>query len=92
MCMQPQKASHLTPFSTDPLLWILTQKDLRSRLDFCSSGAEEGSHPENILWLNSKDICKEVEVGSKVYMDGRLISLQVEEKGAARGGEWWLLG
>ncbi|ERE92457.1 pyruvate kinase isozymes M1/M2-like isoform 1 [Cricetulus griseus] len=35
---------------------------------------------ENILWLDYKMICKVVELGSKIYVDDRLISLQVKEK------------
>uniref|UniRef100_A0A8C2MS43 Pyruvate kinase n=1 Tax=Cricetulus griseus TaxID=10029 RepID=A0A8C2MS43_CRIGR len=30
---------------------------------------------ENILWLDYKNICRVVEVGSKIYVDDRLISL-----------------
>ncbi|KAL6072051.1 hypothetical protein STEG23_002100 [Scotinomys teguina] len=37
---------------------------------------------ENILWLDYKNICKVVEVGSKSYVEDRLISLQVKKKGA----------
>uniref|UniRef100_A0A8D2EMV9 Pyruvate kinase n=1 Tax=Theropithecus gelada TaxID=9565 RepID=A0A8D2EMV9_THEGE len=37
---------------------------------------------ENILWLDYKNICKVTEVGSKIYVDDGLISLQVKQKGA----------
>ncbi|KAF5896896.1 pyruvate kinase PKM isoform X2, partial [Clarias magur] len=37
---------------------------------------------ENVLWLDYKNITKVVEVGSKVYIDDGLISLQVAEIGS----------
>ncbi|KAL4844395.1 hypothetical protein H8958_011601 [Nasalis larvatus] len=37
---------------------------------------------ENILWLHYKNICKVVELGSKIYVDDGLPSLQVKQKGA----------
>lgn len=40
---------------------------------------------ENILWLDYKNITKVVEVGSKVYIDDGLISLQVQEIGEREG-------
>lgn len=36
---------------------------------------------EEVLWLDYKNITKVVEVGSKVYIDDGLISLQVHEIG-----------
>lgn len=39
---------------------------------------------EETLWLDYKNITKVVEVGSKVYIDDGLISLQVLEIGELR--------
>lgn len=39
---------------------------------------------EEILWLDYKNITKVVEVGSKIYIDDGLISLQVKEIGKCR--------
>lgn len=36
---------------------------------------------EELLWLDYKNIIKVVEVGSKIYIDDGLISLQVKEIG-----------
>lgn len=38
---------------------------------------------EELLWLDYKNITKVVEIGSKIYIDDGLISLQVKEI-----GEW----
>lgn len=35
---------------------------------------------ENILWLDCKNNCKVAEVGSKICVDGGLVSLQMKEK------------
>uniref|UniRef100_G1Q6F6 Pyruvate kinase n=1 Tax=Myotis lucifugus TaxID=59463 RepID=G1Q6F6_MYOLU len=50
---------------------------------------------ENTVWMDSKNICKVVEMGSKIYVDGGLMSLQAKEKGAdflvtgvENGGSW----
>lgn len=34
------------------------------------------------MWMDSKNICEVVEVGSKTYVDGGLMPLQAKEKGA----------
>lgn len=39
---------------------------------------------EEILWLDYKNITKVVDVGSKIYIDDGLISLQVKEIGKCR--------
>lgn len=36
---------------------------------------------DEILWLDYKNITKVVEIGSKIYIDDGLISLQVKEIG-----------
>lgn len=38
---------------------------------------------DEVLWLDYKNITKVVEIGSKIYIDDGLISLQVKEI-----GEW----
>ncbi|KAG7332980.1 hypothetical protein KOW79_003115 [Hemibagrus wyckioides] len=44
--------------------------------------APRQSSTENVLWLDYKNITKVVEMGSKVYIDDGLISLQVQEIGS----------
>lgn len=42
---------------------------------------------DEILWLDYKNITKVVEVGSKVYIDDGLMSLQVKEIGEWKSGK-----
>ncbi|KAM3626193.1 uncharacterized protein V6R79_024365 [Siganus canaliculatus] len=44
--------------------------------------AEQDNCGEELLWLDYKNITKVVEVGSKIYIDDGLISLQVKNIGA----------
>lgn len=41
---------------------------------------------DEILWLDYKNITKVVEIGSKIYIDDGLISLQVKEIGEWKNG------
>lgn len=41
---------------------------------------------EETLWLDYKNITRVVEIGSKIYIDDGLISLQVKEIGKCRKG------
>lgn len=41
---------------------------------------------EEILWLDYKNITKVVDIGSKIYIDDGLISLQVKEIGKCSRG------
>lgn len=41
---------------------------------------------EETLWLDYKNITRVVEIGSKIYIDDGLISLQVKEIGECRKG------
>lgn len=41
---------------------------------------------DEILWLDYKNITKVVEIGSKIYIDDGLISLQVKEIGEWKSG------
>lgn len=43
--------------------------------------AQQENCSEELLWLDYKNITKVVEVGSKIYIDDGLISLQVKEIG-----------
>lgn len=45
--------------------------------------AYQNNCSDEILWLDYKNITKVVDVGSKIYIDDGLISLQVKEI-----GEW----
>ncbi|XP_013210039.1 pyruvate kinase PKM [Microtus ochrogaster] len=61
-------------FASDPILY----RPVAVALDTKGPEIRTGL----IKWLDYKNICKVVEVGSKIYVDDGLISLQVKEKGA----------
>lgn len=50
--------------------------------------AFQDSCSDEVLWLDYKNITKVVEIGSKIYIDDGLISLQVKEIGEQRISKW----
>lgn len=50
--------------------------------------AHQDNCSEELLWLDYKNITKVVDVGSKIYIDDGLISLQVKEIGELKSGRW----
>uniref|UniRef100_A0A2K5X1Z3 pyruvate kinase n=1 Tax=Macaca fascicularis TaxID=9541 RepID=A0A2K5X1Z3_MACFA len=72
-------------FASDPILYrpvALVELKKGATLKITLDNAYMEKCDENILWLDYKNICKVVEVGSKIYVDDGLISLQVKQKGA----------
>lgn len=49
--------------------------------------ADQDNCSDEVLWLDYKNITKVVEIGSKIYIDDGLISLQVKEIGEWRSGK-----
>lgn len=49
--------------------------------------AQQDNCSDEVLWLDYKNITKVVEVGSNIYIDDGLISLQVKEIGEWRSGK-----
>lgn len=93
---QPQKALCEIPFSTVPLgtkgpeirpglikgsstAEVELTKGTTLKITLDNTYTEKGG--ENMLWLDSKNIRKGVEVGRNIFADHGLISLQVREKG-----------